>query len=85
MITSAPDTAMKPFAFSSCILLLALTGCAVYPTYDDLGPYPAPAPAYGYAPSPVYVSPAPIYFGGIYYHRGGYYGGHRPHGRGHWH
>ena len=80
MTTSASDTAMKPLTFSACILLLALTGCAVYPTYDDLGPYPAPA--YGYAPPPVYVSPAPVYFGGIYYHRG-YYGGHRPHG--HWH
>lgn len=78
---------MKPITFSSCILLLALTGCAVYPTYDDLGPYPAPAPTYGYAPAyvpppAVYVRPAPVYFGGIYYRRG-YDGGHRPHG--HWH
>lgn len=76
---------MKPLTLASCILLLALTGCAVYPTYDDLGPYPAPAPVYGYAPAyvppPVYVRPAPYYYGGFYYH--GYRGDHRPHG--HWH
>ncbi|MDE2598364.1 MAG: hypothetical protein KGL40_01940 [Rhodocyclaceae bacterium] len=81
MTTSVSDTAMKPFALSASLLLLALTGCAVYPTYDDLGPYPAPA--YGYAPAyvppPVYVRPAPMFYGGVYYHRD-YRGGYR-----HWH
>jgi hypothetical protein len=81
---------MKPITILSCILFFALTGCAVYPTYDNVA-YATPtysagvaygyAPAPVYAPPPVYVRPAP-YYGGIYYHRG-YYGGHR-HG-GHWH
>lgn len=81
---------MKPFALLSSALLLALTGCAVYPTYDNLGHYPAAAPgyavsaSYGYAPAyvapPVYVRPSPYYYRGGYSH--GYRGGYRHYGPG---
>jgi hypothetical protein len=79
---------MKRFSLISCIALLALTGCAVYPTYDNLGGYYGPAPAYSvsanygyaYVPPPVYVRPAPYFYGGAVY----YHGGSPHHGHGGW-
>ncbi|HWU85617.1 MAG TPA: hypothetical protein VN028_09775 [Rhodocyclaceae bacterium] len=64
---------MKPLLRLACLLLpLALSACAVAPSYDDLGGYGGyggspvyPAyPAYEYAPAPVYVGPSFFYSSG---------------------
>ena len=86
---------MKPLLLIPAVALLSLSGCATYSTYDSLGAgYYSPAPSYtvstyGYAPAyvppPVYVRPAPYYYGGIYYRSAPYRGGPYHGGYGHYH